>query len=111
MSGRLFLKRSTFATLFNVYALTLVTSKTKTVFYDSLEIQLNRVPSADKTITLGDFNARVGIKHNVLCGVLRRRHGIGSCNDNGLRLLHLCSEDCLCITNALFLLKDLYKTT
>ena len=59
---------------------------------------------------LGDFNARVGAKHDVWSGVMGR-HGVGSCNDNGLRLLSLCSEFGLCITNTLFQLRDMHKTT
>ena len=39
------------------------------------------------------------------------RHGVGSCNANGLRLLSLCSVHGLCITNTLFQLKDIHKNT
>ena len=111
MSWRLPLEKSRFATLFSVYAPTLVSPETdKDCFYDSLASELNRVPAADKIVLLGDFNARVGTKHDVWGGVMGR-HGTGSCNDNGLRLLSLCSEYGLCITNTLFQLKDMHKTT
>ena len=80
----------------------------KDCFYDSLASQLNRVPSADKIILLGDFKARVGTKHDVWSGVMGH-HGIGPCNDIGLRLLSLCSEYGLSNTNTLFQLKDMYN--
>ena len=38
-------------------------------------------------------------------------HGVGNCNDNGLRLLSFCSEHSLVITNTLFKMRDMHKST
>ena len=55
-------------------------------FYEHLELELNRVPSIDKLLLLGDFNAKVGTDHMACSGVIGR-HGCGRMNDNGHRLL------------------------
>ena len=60
-------------------------------FYHQLNITLFRVPTRDRLILLGDFNARIG-KDNQLCGDVMRKQGLGNCNANGLLLLGLCAE-------------------
>ena len=111
MTWRIPLEKSRFMTIFSIYAPTLVaTEADKDSFYDCLSAELSRVPSADKIIVLGDFNARVGAERDLWGGVLGR-HGTGTCNDNGLRLLSLCSLHELCITNSLFQLRDMHKAT
>ena len=111
MSWRIPLAKSRYATIFSVYAPTLVSAEAeKDCFYDCLSSQLGRVAPSDKIVVLGDFNARVGASRDLWGGVLGP-HGSGSCNGNGLRLLALCSEYGLCVTNSLFQLRDMYKTT
>ena len=79
-------------------------------FYDLLDRTVNNVPRTDKLAILGEFNARVGTGHQQWHGVLGR-HGVGSCNAIGLRLLTFCSEHSLTITNTRFQLRNIHKTT
>ena len=77
------------------------TEETKDSFYEELDRTIKSIPSNEQIILLGDFNARVGNDYeswNVCLG----RHGIGKMNNNGQRLLELCTHHNLCITNTLF---------
>ena len=52
----------------------------------------------------------MGTESDLWGGVLGK-HGMGACNDNGLRLLSFCSLHQLCITNSLFQLRNMHKAT
>ena len=111
MTWRIPLTNKRYVTIFSVYAPTLIAEEQeKDIFYDTLETALRSVPQSDKIILLGDFNARVGKNHLAWNGTIGK-HGIGTTNDNGLRLLTLCSEYNLIITNTLFQQPNKYKTT
>ena len=79
-------------------------------FYDTLYSTLRRISQDDKIILLGDFNAREGRNHDIWHGVIGH-HGVGNMNSSGLRLLPLCSELGLAITNTFFQLRDMHKTS
>ena len=64
----------------------------------------------DKLVLAGDFNARVVTDTEVWSGILGS-HGTGNLNSNGLKLLSLCSEFVLTITNTRFQMKNIYKST
>ena len=50
------------ATLFSCYAPTLLADDAdKDSFYEMIDSEIQRVPTSDKLILLGDFNARVGV--------------------------------------------------
>ena len=75
--------------------------ETKDSFYEELDSTIKSIPTSEQIILLGDFNARVGGDYeswNVCLG----KHGIGKMNNNGQRLLELCTLYNLCITNTLF---------
>lgn len=111
MTWRIPLSKGQHATLISAYAPTLdADNGTKETFYDLLDELLRRAPRTDKILLLGDFNARVGTDYNTWKGVLGR-HGTGKCNNNGVRLLTLCAQHNLIITNSVFQLKDKYKTS
>ena len=59
----------------------------------------------DEVVLMGDFNARVGTDAAAWNEVIVA-WGVGSMNENGLRLLSLCSEFELVITNTVFKLKN-----
>ncbi|XP_069768463.1 craniofacial development protein 2-like [Narcine bancroftii] len=82
----------------------------KNKFYTDLRNLIQRTPTADKVVILGDFNARVGKDSETWPGILGK-HGVGKCNDNGHLLLELCAEQRLVITNTLFQQRDSLKTT
>ena len=52
----------------------------------------------------------VGRNHDIWHGVIGH-HGVGNMNSSGLRLLSLCSELGLAITNTFFQLRDMHKTS
>ena len=111
ITWRIPLAKSQYATLLSVYAPTLPSEEqAKDAFYNCLHETLQSIPTGDKIILMGDMNARVGSRHHLWEGVLGH-HGVGSCNDNGLRLLSLCTEYSLSITNTMFQLRDMHKTT
>ena len=111
MTLRLPLAKNRFATFVSVYAPTLDSSDdVNDRFYDTLYSTLRRTSQDDKIILLGDFNARVGINHDIWHGVIGH-HGVSNMNSSGLRLLSLCSELGLAITNTFFQLRDMHKTS
>lgn len=111
MQWRIPLTNSRYLSIINAYAPTLPSDENiKDQFYAYLHSTLQAVPREDKLILLGDFNARVGSDHHLWEKTLGR-HGIGSCNANGLRLLSLCSTHELAITNTMFQLREMHKTT
>ena len=105
------LNRNHRITFISAYAPTLPSSdQSKLEFYAALESILQKIPSSDKVILMGDFNARVGSNSQLWEGALGT-HGIGKVNDNGLLLLELCVKHNLSISNTFFQQKDKYKTT
>ena len=54
---------------------------------------------------LDDFNARVGTEHNTWPTCIGH-HGVGKINENGERLLELCCNRNLCVTNTYFQVKQ-----
>ena len=111
MKFRIPLTNSRYATLFSCYAPTLLSDEhTKDDFYNQLDEEIRRVPSSDKLIMLGDFNARVGKDYLAWADVMGR-HRMGNVNSNGHRLIALCAQNELFITNTAFQLRDMYKGT
>ena len=111
MSLRIPLARGEHALVISAYAPTLVADEEdKDRFYCDLHELLHNANHRDKILLLGDFNARVGTRRD-LWGQTMGPHGIGNLNANGLRLLTLCAEHDLTITNTLFKLKSIYKTS
>ena len=111
MSVRVPLEKSNHMTIICAYAPTLVsTDEAKDDFYGALSTILQSVDHRDKLMLMGDFNARVGNDHEIWPEVLGR-HGTGKMNSNGLRLLSLCQEFNLKLTNTMFQQADIYKNT
>ena len=111
MSVRVPLPRGQHLSVICAYAPTLVADESdKDSFYALLQQVIDRIDKNDKLIVSGDFNARVGADHLLWDGVLGV-HGVGKMNSNGLRLLSLCSQYRLTITNTRFQLRNKHKNT
>ena len=80
MKLRLPLFGGRYITIFSCYAPTLLASDDdKDQFYEMIDAELQRVPTADKLLLLGDFNAKVGTDHVAWEGVMGC-HDIGKMN-------------------------------
>ncbi|XP_033124302.1 uncharacterized protein LOC117122714 [Anneissia japonica] len=89
-------------TLICAYAPTLLADpEAKDDFYSELEALVDSFPPDSHLILLGDFNARIGKDHIAWPSCLGQ-FGIGKMNENGQRLLELCTFNHLCITNTFF---------
>lgn len=99
------------ASLISVYAPTLSsTPEAKDEFYNNLDAVIKCIPSDEHLLLLGDFNARVGADHESWPSCLGH-FGVGKINDNGQRLLELCSYHDLCVTNSFFKTKPQHKVS
>ena len=98
-------------TLVSVYAPTLTsTPNAKDEFYESLATTISSIPSKEQLILLGDFNARVCADHDSWPSCLGQ-FGVGRMNENGQRLLELCTFHNLCIANSFFKTKLQHKVS
>lgn len=78
-------------TLVSVYAPTLsATPDAKDEFYKNLSSTIRNIPSTEQLVLLGDFNARVGADNDSWPSCLGP-FGVGKMNENGQRLLELCT--------------------
>ena len=71
---------------------------------------MSKLPRKDMNIVMGDINAKVGsynTNHESVIG----RHGLGTCNENGERLLAFCSFNEMVIGGTIFPHKDIHKAT
>jgi len=111
MNLRIPLAKHRYATFISTYAPTLPSDdETKDHCYAMLRSTLMQVPRRDKIIVLGDFNLSIG-SDSKIWGNVMGKHGVGNINSSGHRLLSLCSEFGLFVTNTLFQLKLKHKTT
>ena len=108
---RIKLKGNQYLTLVSVYAPTQTNDDCiKEQFYDDLDKVIRDVPTKNKLVIMGDFNARVGSNSTNWKGVLGP-HGVGKESLNGILLLAKCAQHQLAITGTLFRQKDKYKAT
>ena len=111
MTLRLSIGKNRYLHLISAYAPTMQhTETTKNAFYEELSDILHTIHACDKTIIMGDFNARVGRDYSTWVSVLGK-HGIGNANSNGNLLRSFCSEHKLRITNTQFQIPNNLKTT
>ena len=95
----------------SVYAPTMsATSDTKDEFYENLAAIISSVRNNEQLILLGDFNARGGADHDTWPSCIGQ-FGVGKMNENGQRLLELCTYHDLCIANSYFRTKPQHKVS
>ena len=85
----------------------------KDKFYDELDTVLSSIPSGEKYVLLGDFNARVGSREliNDQWDRVRDPNRYGFVNDAGREFLNFLSLHQATICNTWFQKKAIYKTT
>ena len=68
----------------------------KNLFYEQLQAELEEIPRHDVIFVMGDINAKVGDDN---LGVERTmgRHGCGTINNNGERLVNFCADNSMVI--------------
>jgi hypothetical protein len=74
----------------------------KDAFYHALSDALNSISQSHCTIMLGDFNATVEFKLPGIDYSCVGQFGMGLINDNGERLVDICSTYQLRLTNTFF---------
>ena len=84
----------------------------KEQFYESVQICIDRVPSRDKVIIAGDFNAQLGGQdRHAWAGALGKFCLGNRATDNGTRLLSFCALNQLAVRNTFFQQKDIHLAT
>ena len=85
----------------------------KDAFFLELEHMLSSIPSGEKYVVLGDFNARVGSREYVgdHWDAVRGPHGFGVVNDAGKELLSFLSVHQATVCNTWFRKKAIHKQT
>ena len=82
----------------------------KDEFYENLAFTIENIPSQEQLVLLGNFTTRAGADHDSWPSCLGH-FGVGKMNENGQRLLELCTYHGLCITNSFFRTKPQHKVS
>ena len=91
-------------TLIQVHAPTTTLSKEVIEnFYNDLQVVIDSIKT-ELWVVMGDFNAKVGDKADIECGV--GAFGLGSRNQSGDQLTEFCRANKLIVTNTHFSNKD-----
>ncbi|VDP29324.1 unnamed protein product, partial [Schistosoma mattheei] len=82
----------------------------KDQFYNRLQPIIEKCPTRDLTILMGDFNAKVGMDNTGYEDIMER-HGLGERNENSERFANLCAFNKPVIGDTIFPHKRIHKTT
>ena len=99
-------------TVVQVYAPTEVAADSeKDEFYDQLQGVIDEIPSFDIKLVMGDLNAKLSSDRRGIPSSIGPHGSADDINDNGERLLSLCSTSGLSIGNTFFKHKRIHKNT
>jgi len=96
-------------TVLGIYAINddaLVTTKEN--FFEQLNREISKIGNTREIIVLGDMNSRTGKKIN---DKVVGQHGEETTNDNGTRLITMCEQNELRITNGFYPHRTIHKYT
>ena len=79
-------------------------------FYEQLQTAISKTPQHDMLVTIGDLNAKVG-SDNINIEQIMGKHGCGNRNENGERLIDLCTNNKYVIGGTIFPHKEIHKLT
>ena len=97
--------------IMSVYAPTLCSEEdTKDKFYEELDCAIKKLPTNEHLYLLGDFNARIGTENAARPRCIGHI-SVWRLNDNGQRLLELCSLHDMCISNTFFATKPCHRVS
>ena len=82
----------------------------KDQFYNVLDHTMGMFTPSEHISLHGDFNARVGAEHNTW-PICIEHYGAEKINENGKRLLELCCNRNLCVTNMNFQVKQKHRVS
>ncbi|KAK7110430.1 hypothetical protein V1264_014307 [Littorina saxatilis] len=82
----------------------------KEEFYNRMATIIQKCPSRNITIVMGDLNAKIGSDNRGYEEIMGQQ-GLGEMNDNGERLADLCATNNLVIGGSLFQHKRIHKAT
>ena len=83
----------------------------KDEFYEQLQAVIERAPSHDKLVMMGDWNAKVGRPNQGKEGIVGKHALEGDRTDNRERFVNFCALNNLAITSTMFPHKDIHKYT
>ncbi|CAF0883692.1 unnamed protein product [Rotaria sordida] len=82
-------------------------------FYNDLQDVINRIPTEDMYIIMGDFNARIGGKEQRQQNLFNSvgPYTVDTTNENGGKLIDLCTINNIIVTNTFFKHKLVHQTS
>ena len=87
------------------------TAEASDTFYLDLQRTIDKIPSSDMILIMGDFNARVGKQKQQTSSGVIGPYATDQLNENGRRLTEFCQHNDLIITNTFFQHKTIHQAS
>ena len=106
-----FFSRFVKLTVIQIYSPTNDADETeKDTFYEQLQKEIETVPQHDILVVMGDANAKVGNSNDGWERIMGKE-GLGTMNENGMRLAEMCALNNLVVGGTLFKHQNIHKYT